>query len=201
MRLSTLGVGAQDSPRHAPAGLLICQRGYRVMIDGGPGAAPEQALDAWLVCDSRSELQSQLRGLAREHGLVPVVAPFEAPGLSVRPRRVAHTNHPTYGYSIETPGTRVVWAPEFFCFPRWAAGANLMFAEAAAYAHAIRFAGGVGGHLPVLQVAARARRAGVERLVFAHIGRPTLRALDAGLHPPFGSFARDGQVFYARARG
>ena len=46
------------------------------------------------------------------------------------------------------------------------------------------------------QTVARAgRRHDIKRLVFAHIGRPTLAALDRGLTPPFGEFARDGQMF------
>jgi hypothetical protein len=35
--------------------------------------------------------------------------------------------------------------------------------------------------------------------VFAHIGRPTLRALDRGEGPPFGEFATDGQRFVVAA--
>jgi len=35
-----LGVGAQASPRYRPAGLLVQRGRVRVMIDGGPGAAP-----------------------------------------------------------------------------------------------------------------------------------------------------------------
>ena len=31
----------------------------------------------------------------------------------------------------------------------------------------------------------------VRRLVFAHIGRPTIAALDAGQVPPFGEFGAD----------
>jgi hypothetical protein len=56
VRLVTLGVGAQNSPRYAPAGLLVAHGGVRVMIDGGPGAVPSAGLDAWLVTDMRSEL-------------------------------------------------------------------------------------------------------------------------------------------------
>jgi hypothetical protein len=41
----------------------------------------------------------------------------------------------------------VVWAPELYEFPAWARGADLMFAEAAAWDRPIRFASGVGGHL------------------------------------------------------
>jgi hypothetical protein len=49
-------------------------------------------------------------------------------------------------------------------------------------------------------VARAARRHRVKRLVFAHIGRPTLRALEAGLSPTFGEFATDRQVFVLARR-
>jgi hypothetical protein len=195
VRLVTLGVGAQNSPRYAPAGLLVAHAGRRVMIDGGPGACPRGRLDAWLVTDARSELVARIRTLAAGHDLVPSVGAFEGGGLRIADRAVVHTSHATCGYRIEAAGSTVVWAPEFREFPRWAGGADLMFAEAAAWDRPIRFAGGVGGHLDVLATARAARRHGVRRLVFAHIGRPTLRALDRGLEPPFGEFARDGQVF------
>ena len=70
-----------------------------------------------------------------------------------------------------------------------------MFAEAAGWERPIRFAGGVGGHLNVPAVAGAARAAGVRRLVFAHIGRPTIRAADRGEWLAFGELASDGQVF------
>ncbi len=168
------------------------------MLDGGPGAVPEGELDAWLVCDERSELKAELRRLCRTKGVVPSVRTFECGPLSLSPKRVVHTNHPTYGYLIRTADTKVVWAPEFFRFPRWAEGADLMFAEAASWNRPIRFVGGVGGHMPVLAVANAARRAHVARLVFAHVGRPTLRARRAGLSAPYGEFAVDGQSFYVR---
>lgn len=198
MRLVTLGVGAQNSPRYAPAGLLLAHRGVRVMLDGGPGAEPPQALDAWLVTDERAELISAIRRLAAVRGLVPCAGAFHRDGLRLEARTVIHTNHVTYGYRIHAAGRVVVWAPEFYEFPAWAAGADLMFAEAAAWDRPIRFAGGVGGHMGALSVAAAARRARVKRLVFAHIGRPTLRALSQGAMPPFGEFAVDGQVFSTR---
>jgi len=75
-----------------------------------------------------------------------------------------------------------------------------MFAEAAGWKQPIRFAAGVGGHMAAIAVARAAQRAHVKRLVFAHIGRPTLRALAAGFRPPFGELAHDGQVFYVRTR-
>jgi hypothetical protein len=129
VRLVTLGVGAQNSPRYAPAGLLLARAGVRVMLDGGPGTAPPERLDAWLVTDEVSELAAAIRRMARARGVLPYAGPFRRPGLRITARPVVQTSHPTCGY------------------------------------------------------------------VIAHIGRPTLRALDRGLVPPFGEFATDGQVF------
>ncbi len=108
LRLTLLGVGAMRSPRYSPARLLLECRGYRVAIDGGPGAEAGGRLDAWLVTDERT-------------------------------------------------------------WPRWT--------------------------WPV-------RRApqGVKRLVFAHIGRPSIRARDAGECPPFGEWGDDGRACLLRAR-
>jgi Beta-lactamase superfamily domain len=201
MRLVTLGVGAADSPRYAPAGLLVTRRGVRVMLDGGPGATPAGRLDAWLVTDERAELGSQLRRLAAERSLRPDAGSFRRGELRIDPRPVVHTNHPTFGYLIQAPEGTVVWAPEFLEFPGWADGVGLLFAEAAGWERPIRFAGGVGGHLHVPAVAEAARRHRVGRLVFAHIGRPTIRAIDRGARPAFGEFARDGQVFRVTGQG
>lgn len=200
MRCVTLGVGAQSSPRYAPAGLLIAHAGVRVVLDGGPGAAPPGRIDAWLVTDERSELIAAIRRMARARRLVPYAGPFRRSGLRITARPVVHTSHATFGYLIESAGSTVVWAPEFLEFPGWARGADLMFAEAAGWSRPIRFARGTGGHLDVLAVARAARRAGVRRLVFAHIGRPTIRARDRGLTPEFGEFATDGQVFRCARR-
>jgi hypothetical protein len=200
MRLVTLGVGAADSPRHRPAGLLVTRGGVRVMLDGGPGAVPAGRLDAWLVTDERAELRSQLRRLATERGLRPYAGSFQRAELRIDARPVVHTSHPTFGYRIQAPEGTVVWAPEFLEFPGWAHGVELMFAEAAGWERPIRFAGGVGGHLHVPAVAEAARRHRVGRLVFAHIGRPTIRAIDRGEQPVFGDFARDGQVFRVTGR-
>jgi hypothetical protein len=200
MRLVTLGVGAQASPRYAPAGLLVLHAGARVVIDGGDGAVPRGKLDAWLVTDEQSELMARIRKLARARGLVPRLGGFQRHGLSITDRSVVHTSHPTCGYQIKAAGVTVVWAPEFNVFPRWARGADLMFAEAAAWNRPIRFVGGVGGHMNVQAVARAAKRLAIGRLVYAHIGRLTLRALDRGLRPPFGEFARDGQEFRPHRR-
>ena len=43
--------------------------------------------------------------------------------------------------------------------------------------------------------AEQALRHGVRRLVFAHIGRPTIAALDAGLTPPFGEIGIEGDRY------
>jgi hypothetical protein len=186
VRLITLGVGAQNSPRYAPAGLLVARAGWRVMIDGGPGAEPRGRLDAWLVTDEDAELIAGIRGAGIWSRASP---PFGRQGFSIMPRRVIHTNHPTYGYRIQADRRVVVWAPEFLVFSSWARGADVMFAEAAGWDRPIRFARGVGGHLDALSVARAASAHGVRRLVFAHIGRPTLRALDRGVQPSFGEFA------------
>jgi hypothetical protein len=70
-----------------------------------------------------------------------------------------------------------------------------MFADAAGWNRPIRFAHGVGGHMAALDVATQAREHRVKRLVFAHIGRPSLRAIDAGSALPFGEWGRPGRTY------
>jgi len=195
LRLPLLGVGAMNSPRYAPAGLLVEHGTIRVAIDGGPGAAPAGRLDAWLVTDERAEPIRELRQLAAAHALVPRARDFAADGLRFAAQPVVHTSHPTFGYVIEAAGRRIVWAPEFLDFPTWAAGADLMFADAAGWARPIRFAHGTGGHAAALAVAEQARTQHIGRLVFAHIGRPTIRAIDARQTTPFGEFGADGASY------
>jgi hypothetical protein len=194
-RFTLLGVGAMNSPRYSPAGLLISRGQVRVAIDGGPGAEPADPLAAWLVTDERAELIRGLRRLAAAHGLSPAVRAYHASGLAITPQPVVHTSHPAYGYLIQASGIRVAWAPEFLEFPPWAAGTDLMFAEASSWARPIRFAKGAGGHAPMLEVAEQAVQHGVRRLVFAHIGRPTIAALDAGHMPPFGEIGTEGATY------
>ncbi|MER6088806.1 MBL fold metallo-hydrolase [Streptomyces bluensis] len=202
LRLTLLGVGAMNSPRFAPAGLLLRCARQRVAFDGGPGAEPPPGrLAGWLVTDEQAELRSALRRSASARGVRIRAGDLDLG--TVRVRRtvrvrclpVEHTSHPAYGYRIEAGGHVVVWAPEFWEFPEWAAGADLMFAEAAAWNRPIRFRGGVGGHASVHDVADRAVRLGVRRLVLAHIGRPTLRAIDAGARPPFGEWGVEGRTY------
>ena len=75
-----------------------------------------------------------------------------------------------------------------------------MFADAAGWNRAIRFAHGVGGHMPALQVAEQAQGHQVGRLVFAHIGRPSLRAIDAGCLLPFGEWGQPGRTYWLLPR-
>jgi beta-lactamase family protein len=119
---------------------------------------------------------------------------FIGEGLLIEPRPVQHTNHPVFGYEITYGRSRVAWAPEFWTFPHWVAGADLAFLEAAAWTRPIRFRGGVGGHASVQRTAQEASDAGVRRTVFVHIGRPTICAIDSGGTQDL-EFASDGQVF------
>lgn len=195
LKLTLLGVGAMNSPRYAPAGLLVSCAHARVMIDGGPGASPSTRIDVWLVTDEDAELIHEIRELAAVWNLEPRVARVVHGDLAIRPRRVTHTAHATYGYRITSGSVTAVWAPEFWRFPRWAGHSDLMFADAAGWNHPIRFARSVGGHACVLDVARVAQAAGVRRLVFAHIGRPSIRARDAGDQPPFGEWGDEGRSY------
>ena len=181
--------------RYAPAGLLVEYAAVPVAIDGGPGAAPAGPVRAWLVTDEQAELIRELRRLAAARGLIPHVGSYTQDGLDIVPYPVTHTSHPTFGYLITAAGRTVAWAPEFLEFPGWAAGSDLLFADAAGWARPIRFARGTGGHAAALTVAEQAIRHRVRRLVFAHIGRPTIAAIDAGKPPPFGEFGGDGASY------
>ena len=137
----------------------------------------------------------EIRRLAQPLGLDPRVRPFRRPGLIIDPREVVHTSHPAFGYVIDAGICRAAWAPEFWRFPDWASDVDLLFAEAAGWNRPIRFAKGVGGHAAALDVSREAEARGVRRLVFAHIGRPTIRALDKDEALPFGEAGQDGAVY------
>jgi hypothetical protein len=200
VRLALVGVGAMNSPRYAPAGLFVQNGKHRIAIDGGRGAEPKGKIDAWLVTDLRGELIREIRVLARAKDLEPSVSSYVATGIKIVPYPVVHTSHPTYGYLLRAANKRIVWAPEFFEFPSWAVNVDLMFADAAGWDRPIRFARGTGGHAAALDVAREAQQHGVRRLVFAHIGRPTIRAIDSGKMPAFGEFGDDGNVYVFRRR-
>lgn len=184
-----------NSPRYGPAGLLVTCGSSHLMLDGGAASAGGSRVDAWLVCDAKAELMPEIRRRCRALGLRPVVDGLMVEGVEFEPLPVVHTSHPTVGYLIRAERRRVVWAPEFWEFPVWASGADLMFADAAAWRRPIRFAGGVGGHADVQDTAEQARRHGVGRLVLAHIGRPAIRAIDAGDQPSYGEWGIEGRVY------
>lgn len=198
IRCTLLGVGAMRSPRYRPAGLQVSYGGRRIMLDGGPESAPAEDVETWLVTDESAELAAPIRRLAAQRGLEPLAGDYRVGDLQVECRAVAHTSHPTYGYLLRAHDHRVVWAPEFWEFPGWADGADLMFADAAGWRRPIRFRGGVGGHASVTAIAEEARRRDVRRLVFAHIGRPSIRAQDAGLVPPYGTWGEEGRTYLVR---
>jgi hypothetical protein len=188
-----------NSPRYAPAGLLVEHGRSRVIIDGGLLA--KARITAWLVTDERSELIREIRKLAHAKGLEPHVTAYRSDDLIIEPRPVVHTSHPTFGYLIRCCDKKIVWAPEFLVFPSWAKGADLMFAEAAGWKRPILFRGGVGGHACVDQVISDALNYKVKQLVFAHIGRPTIKAIDAGQRPGFGEYGADGDIYSLRGDG
>jgi hypothetical protein len=198
-RFTLLGVGAMNSPRYRPAGLLVAWRHRRVMFDGGGEATPAPPLDEWLVCDEHAELMADIRRRGRRLHVEPRVAEWYADGVGIAPIPVVHTSHPTYCYLVTISGSRVVWAPEFLEFPSWAAGADLMFADAAGWGRPITFARGAGGHADVLSTVEAARRHGVKRLVLAHIGRPAIRARDAGEVLPYGEWGHEGHLYRTRS--
>lgn len=173
LRLTLLGMGAMNSPRFPPAGLLVRYRRRQIMLDGGPGAEPTGKLAAWLVSDERSELRRELGELAATRGLLPAVATVRVADLVIEPHPVTHTSHTTWGYLLRVPAASAAWAPEFWAFPAWAAGVDLMFADAAA--------------CPAGE-ADRAVPAG-------RIGRPSLRAIDAGYRLPFGEWGQPGHTY------
>lgn len=184
-----------NSPRYAPAGLLLRHGRHRVVFDGGPGAEPPERLTAWLLTDEKAELRSGIRRLAAARGVEAHAGSLTIGELRIEALPVVHTSHPTYGYLIAAGERRTVWAPEFWEFPSWVEGVDLMFAEASSWNRPIRFRGGVGGHLSVHDVAAEAASHGVRRLVYAHIGRPSLRAMDAGQDPEFGEWGVEGRTY------
>ena len=195
-RLTLLGAGAMNSPRYPPAGLVVSCGGRQVMLDGGPGAEPAGRLDAWLVSDERSELRRELSALCAARGLHPAVTAVRAGDLLIEPHPVVHASHTTWGYLLRLATASAAWAPEFWEFPGWTAGVDLMFADAAGWNRPVRFARHAGGHMAALDVAELARRHQVSRLVFAHIGRPSLRAIDAGAPLPFGEWGQPGRTYH-----
>jgi hypothetical protein len=193
--MTLLGVGAMNSPRFAPAGMLLRYGRHRIAFDGGPGAEPPDRLDAWLVTDESAELHTSIRQMATDREVEAQVGDLRLGALRIQACDVIHTSHPTYGYRIQLDDLLAVWAPEFREFPVWAAHADLLFADASSWNRPIHFRGGVGGHTSVRRVEADATKYGVRRVVYAHIGRPCVRAIDAGWRPDVGEWGREGATY------
>lgn len=195
LRMTLLGVGAMNSPRFAPAGLLLRYGRRRIAFDGGPGAEPPDRLDAWLITDERAELRTSIRRMAADRQVEAQVGDLQFGALRIEACPVVHTSHPTFGYRIRLDDRIAIWAPEFYRFPVWAEHADLLFADASSWTRPIHFRGGVGGHASVRDVEADAIKYGVRRVVYAHIGRPCIRAIDAGSHPAVGEWGREGATY------
>ena len=176
-----LGIGTAESPRFAPAGLLLEYGHVRVGIDGGPGSEPAENIDAWLVRDERGPLQDELRRIARETGMPePAVQPYHHGPLKVEPVAVAGR---LYGYRIGIGHHVAAWAPETPEFPAWAEGLDLVFTDGS-------------GSWPDTQERARtAKRLRVQRLVFVRLGTAAQSALDAGERPPYGEWGEEGRKY------
>ncbi len=101
LHFALLGVGAMNSPRYRPAGVLLTWQNYRVMLDGGGAADPNCSVDAWLVSDDRCELMTKIRRRAAELGVAAGVARYQAGEVRLRPMDVRHTSHASFGYLIE----------------------------------------------------------------------------------------------------
>lgn len=197
LRITLLGIGAMNSPRYRRAGLLVEIGNRRIMIDGGPGAITRGKVDAWLVSDERCELMSDIRTLASDKGTKPRIGDYRSAGVSIVPKPVVHTSHPTYGYLIVAGRSHIVWAPEFFEISAMGRERRSDIRRRGRLEPAHPLREGAGGHASVFDVAREAAKRRVKRLVFAHVGRPVIRALEKGLTLPWGELGREGARYLA----
>lgn len=185
LRLKLIGTGALNSPRKDEC-LLIEYGDHRILIDAGPDIKADDLpsqLDAILVCDPESWYSKDARRLAKEFELdeeeFPKVGSFEAGDLEISPFVVKHTKHKTYGYKIECRDRKIIYAPEFFQFPeKEVQDADLAILEGSTWSKPIIFTGKVGGHAAVLETWEKAKKAGVKRIIFTHIGKPVEENLE-----------------------
>ena len=100
-----LGIGAMNSPRYGPAGLLVERGRSRVAIDGGPGQT-DGPLAAWLVTDHRAELIAALRIWPRLASSPRRSAPSMPTGHHAASGRPYFTSHlrVRQGEETELPG-------------------------------------------------------------------------------------------------
>ena len=181
-----------NSPRYRPAGLLVCWASHRVMLDGGGSADPGRPLDAWLVSDEHAELMPCVRRRAAELGVAPGRGCIQA-DAGVAAAGAVHLTSELRISDRDDPAAGRVGAGVLGVTPVGGRGRS----------H-VRRCGGVEPADPVRPRRRRprlcARRgggaphtAGVRRLVFAHVGRTSIRAIDRGERPPFASGAAMAQ--------
>ena len=72
-----------NSPRYAPAGLLVKYKNQRIMLDGPPESDPKCELNDWLVTDDRGELIGKIRKAASARDRLQ----DDEPEQSLHPRR------------------------------------------------------------------------------------------------------------------
>jgi hypothetical protein len=180
-RFILLGIGAADSSRFAPVGLLLEYGHIRVGIDGGPGSEPPETIDAWLVRDERGPSQDELRRIAHETGMPePAVMPYHHGPLKVEPVPVA--DH-VYGYRIGIGHHVAAWVPEAPELPAWAEGLDLVYADGSLDAARTQ------------ELAGTAKRLRVQRLVFVRLGAAALATVDAAERPPYGEWGVEGRKY------
>jgi hypothetical protein len=104
-------------------------------------------------------------------------------------RSAVHTSHDTHGYLISAWRVRILWAPEYWDFPAWAAGADPLYADAASWRRPIRFARKVGGHEAALASASEVRRVGTQagRLRSFRTSDPGAPSTPVSSHPSVSS--------------
>lgn len=194
-KLILTGTGAMDSPRKDES-LLVSYKEHNVLIDAGKKIRAKDLpeLDAILVCDDKSRYMNDAKRIGEAFDLVPEVGEFSADDLKIIPFPVKHTKHKTYGYRIEARGKKIIYAPEFYIFPSSEVkNADVAILEGSAWNKPITFVGGVGGHAAVLDSWKKAKKAGVKRIIFTHIGKPVERNLEEAKEVGI-EIGEDGQV-------
>lgn len=195
LRLTLVGTGAMDSPRKDES-LLVSYKGFNVLIDAGEKIKAKHLpkLDSVLVCDDESRYMKDAKRIGEAFDLVPGVAEFHADGLEIIPFPVKHTSHKTYGYRIEAQGKTAIYAPEFYVFPlSEVENADVAILEGSAWNRPITFTGSVGGHAAMLDTWEKAKKAGIKRIIFTHIGKPVEENLEEAKEMGI-EIGEDGQV-------
>jgi len=118
-RLTLVGVGAMNSPRYQPAGLLVsAPQAGAALLDGG-GEVPARGA-ACGVAGHRPAVRADRADPAAGPACwvcARKVIPLVFDDVTITPWPVDHTSHPTFGYLIDRAGRRAAWAPEFVAFP------------------------------------------------------------------------------------